>query len=476
MSKKNDGVILSFAAGTLVVEADEEIASILGRLLIFDERIGKYRAQAHDYAAIMRMLHACKIPLKDLARNYNELPELTLYTNKSPLMHQREAMSAWKEEKCRAVVVMPTGSGKTFFAFMAMAVLKRATLVIVPTIDLLQQWASQLEAHFKCKIGMLGGGSKEICDITVSTYDSAVLQMEFIGNRFGFVIFDECHHLPGAVNRMSASMCLAPYRLGLTATPERQDDGGEIMNQLIGKIAYYAHIDELEGSVLAPYLTKRIKVELSDSEMEEYKEARKKYTDFVRSNGIDFTQPEAWGKFIALCARKPGGREVMNAYLAQRRIARCGNAKLNTLWEIILNNPDARTIIFTADNDTAYRIGEQLCLPVLTHKTKAAERKEFLDSFRNGTYPVLVTSKVLNEGVDVPEASIGIVVSGSASTREHVQRLGRILRASDGKQAILYELVSEGTSEMSVSDRRRQSRPYQKKFSFTHRGGYHADS
>ena len=105
-------------------------------------------------------------------------------------------------------------------------------------------------------------------------------------------------------------------------------------------------------------------------------------------------------------------------------------------------------------------MGETFCLPVITHRTKAAERKEFLEKFRSGEYPVLLTSKVLNEGVDVPEASIGIVVSGSGSTREHVQRLGRILRAKEGKQAVLYELISDGTSEMSVSFRRRQHRAY----------------
>ena len=102
-------------------------------------------------------------------------------------------------------------------------------------------------------------------------------------------------------------------------------------------------------------------------------------------------------------------------------------------------------------------------MPVLTHKTKAAERRDFLEKFRNGEYRVLLTSKVLNEGVDVPEASVGIVVSGSGSTREHVQRLGRILRAKEGKQAVLYELVSMGTSEMRVSDRRRKNRAYEEK-------------
>jgi superfamily II DNA or RNA helicase len=103
-------------------------------------------------------------------------------------------------------------------------------------------------------------------------------------------------------------------------------------------------------------------------------------------------------------------------------------------------------------------------LPVLTHHTKSAERKEFLELFRQGKYLVLVTSQVLNEGVDVPEAAVGIILSGSGSVREHVQRLGRILRPAPGKQqAVLYELVSNATSEESVSMRRREHRAYRRR-------------
>ena len=288
--------------------------------------------------------------------------------------------------------------------------------------------------------------------------------MNEIGNRFGLVIFDECHHLPGEVNRSAATLCLAPYRLGLTATPERNDDGEEVLQRIVGNIVCRIHIDELEGTVLSPYVTKRIFVPLEPDELAEYQAARKKYVDFVRANNIDFQAPDGWQRFMLLCARMNGGRAVLQAWLRQREIARCGRAKLNVLWRIIRNHPTERCIIFTADNDTAYRIGEALCFPVLTHKTKAAERKEFLAKFRSGEYNVLVTSRVLNEGVDVPEASIGIVVSGSAGTREHVQRLGRILRRSkEGKLAQLFELVSEGTSEMSVSERRRANRAYNRR-------------
>jgi superfamily II DNA or RNA helicase len=169
-----------------------------------------------------------------------------------------------------------------------------------------------------------------------------------------------------------------------------------------------------------------------------------------------------------LCARAPGGREVFRSYLTQRRIARNARAKFRTIWELFRRHRGERALVFTADNDTAYEIGQRFLLPVITHHTKVNERKEFLDGFREGRYPVLVTSKVLNEGVDVPEASVGIVVSGSGSIREHVQRLGRILRPAKDKQAVLYELVSEGTSESNTSERRRQHRAYQRPRSMPH--------
>ncbi len=451
---------ISFDEGTLIVSGPDNALAPIRNELTADNRLHVYRASAYRYEAIMRTLYREGIEVQDLARDYPAV-SLQLHTEHSPMRHQAYALQCWLDAKKRGVAVMPTGSGKTFFAFLAMQQIQRATLIVVPTIDLMLQWANQLEKMFHIKAGLLGGGSKDIQPVTVTTYDSAVIRMNEIGNRFGFIIFDECHHLPGEVNRTAATMCLAPFRLGLTATPP---DDCEVLQRVVGDIVCRIHIDELEGSVLAPYITQRIFVPLDDDELAEYQAARQTYVNFIRAHGVDFSQPDGWQRFMILCARMRGGHDAMQAWLKQRKIARCGRSKLDALWQIIRKNPHSRIIVFTADNDTAYSIGEALCLPVLTHHTKAAERKDFLDKFRSGEYSILVTSKVLNEGVDVPEASIGIVVSGSAGTREHIQRLGRILRRTkDGKQAILFELVSEGTSEMSVSERRRANRAYMRK-------------
>ena len=452
---------LSFHSGTLIVNGAEEHAELLSGLIKFDSRVGQYRAQAYHYAMIMRRVHG-KIDYEDHSQAYAKLDELKWLTKFSPRIHQAEAFEAWKKVGKRGVAVLPTGSGKSFLAQMAINEVKRSTLVVVPTLDLVQQWATQLEEVFDQEIGILGGGSKEIRNITVSTYDSALLMMEFMGDKFGLLIFDECHHLPGERNRLSATMSIAPFRLGLTATPERNDDGENVLYQIVGPQCYRAHIDEMQGDVLSPYQTERIEVKMDEDEAIAYEQNRELYKQFLRDQNISFKNGNGWARFIIACAKIPGGREVFKAFREQKRIANSSRAKLRCVWDLLCQHRGERVIIFTNDNSTAYEIGKTFFFPVLTHHTKLAERKDFLQKFRDGTYPVLVTSKVLNEGVDVPEASVGIVVSGSGSTREHVQRLGRILRKSEGKQAILYELVSEGTAEYYVSERRREHRAYKK--------------
>jgi superfamily II DNA or RNA helicase len=132
--------------------------------------------------------------------------------------------------------------------------------------------------------------------------------------------------------------------------------------------------------------------------------------------------------------------------------------KLTVLAELLERHYPQQTLIFTNDNATVYRISQDFLIPAITHQTPVKERHMILQNFRDGHYKTLVASHVLNEGVDVPEASIAILLSGTGSTREYIQRLGRVLRkGSLGKRALLYEVVAEETSEEGVS-RRRQLR------------------
>ncbi len=121
------------------------------------------------------------------------------------------------------MVVLPTGAGKTQVAVMAIDDERRSTLVVAPTLDLVRQWYDLLRATFGLEVGVVGGGEHEVQPLTVTTYDSAYIHMEHLGARFGLLVFDECHHLPSPTYALAARHAIAPYRLGLSATPERTD-------------------------------------------------------------------------------------------------------------------------------------------------------------------------------------------------------------------------------------------------------------
>jgi superfamily II DNA or RNA helicase len=225
------------------------------------------------------------VPFTDEARGYREL-ELAMRTRREPYPHQAEAIEAWKAGKHRGVVALPTGAGKTWVAMMAIDAVRRSTLVVAPTLDLVRQWYDQLKVAFDAPVGVVGGGTYDVQPLTVITYDSAWSHMEHLGNRFGLVVFDECHHLPSDTYSLAASMCLAPFRLGLSATPERQDGRHVELDTLIGPLVYRRDVVELAGEYLADYETIQVTVPLTDAERAYYEEERGIYRDFVERQGI----------------------------------------------------------------------------------------------------------------------------------------------------------------------------------------------
>jgi superfamily II DNA or RNA helicase len=288
--------------------------------------------------------------------------------------------------------------------------------------------------------------------------------MEHLGDRFGLVVFDECHHLPGAAYALAARASVAPFRLGLTATPERADGRHEDLDELVGPVVYRKDIVDLSGAWLSDYETVRLTVELSPEDRAEHDAERGLYRGFVARSGIRMSSPSGWSDFVIRSSRSDEGRRAMQAYRRQREIAFAAPAKLDYVALLLDRHREDRVLLFTQDNATAYEVSRRFLVPVITHETKVRERSEILAGLARGSadggYGAVVTSKVLNEGVDIPAASVAVVISGSASVREHVQRLGRILRPQDGKHAVLYELVTARTAETSTSARRREHSAY----------------
>jgi superfamily II DNA or RNA helicase len=452
-------VCLAFDGGTLAVTgADPDRLAALPHCR-HDPRTDAYRAEARHYRALVEHLRRHRVPYRDDARQYAPTP-WRLRTSRDPFPHQTEALEAWWDAGGRGVVVLPTGTGKTFLAVLAIARAGRPALVVTPTIDLLNQWYGELRVAFDVPVGLIGGGEYDLQPLTVTTYDSSYIHLERWGAKFGLVVFDECHHLPGPTYMAAAVGSLAPYRLGLTATPERADGQEALLEGLIGPTVYRREIRELAGDFLAEYRVERLYVELSPEEAERYRAARDEYRRFLDDRGIVMSGPHGWHRFIQETCRSREGRAAFQAYREQKRLALAAPAKLQVLERLLDRHRRGRVLIFTYDNAAVYQIARRFLVPAITHQTKAKERRRILDRFQTGEYPVVVTSRVLNEGVDVPAADVGVVLSGTGTVREHVQRLGRLLRKHGDKQAVLYEVVTRGTGEEYTSDRRRQHHAY----------------
>jgi len=455
----NDHPTLRFHRGTLVWESPEGLAAPPPGF-VWDDRIRAHRTDAIRYRALVEELQSEGRVFHDEARAYFPLTALPHLAPRDARDYQTAALEAWRENGRQGVVCLPTGAGKSYLAEMCMVDAARPTLIVVPTIDLLTQWHRRLVTAFGEPVGMLGGGSHEICAITVSTYASAYLHADRLGDRFGLVVFDEVHHLPAESYRTIAECLIAPFRLGLSATPEREDEMHLILDELVGHEVYRKDISEMAGEWLASYEAIRLEVYLTAEEQEAYNECRAIYHSFLKQKRMGIRGPRGWTRFIQVASRSKAGRAAMKGWRDARKIAHGTERKLDLLETLLDEEAGRRTLIFTDDNATAYRISREFLVPCITHQTKAKEREEILDRFERGEYQVISTSRVLNEGVDLPGAEVAVVVSGSGSVREHVQRLGRILRPGHGKRAVLYEMVTMGTSEERTSSRRREHEAY----------------
>lgn len=452
---------LSFDQGTLLLNGDAQTPP---PGFVRDERVNGWRAEGFRYREAVLWLRQQKVPFIDRARQYD--PKTLSPGLGQPVAalrlfdYQQQAVQAWQRLDQRGIVVLPTGAGKTVVALEAMRVAARPTLIIVPTLDLLNQWYKRLTETFGVKIGLVGQGGYDLQEVTVITYASAYRRIAEIGARFGLLIFDEVHHLTSPGWTEIARLAIAPFRLGLTATYDPHQS--TVFDELVGPLAYWKSVRELSGTRLAPYEVIRLSVELSPEERFAY-EREEAICQAYWQGRAEQAQPKPESRLEILLreqAQDPAARRALQAWHQMRSIVAGADAKLDLLEELFRRHASDRAIVFTASNEMAYHISQLFLIPAITHQTNARERKAILQRFESGQYKAVVTSKVLNEGVDVPEAAVAIILGGSGSAREHTQRLGRILRQRADKLAVLYEITARGTMEAGISRRRRQTEAY----------------
>ncbi len=447
-------ITLSFDQGTLLLDQAGEQKP---PGFIWDERIGGWRVEASRYRDTVLWLRQRKIPFADRARQYDPsqlhlqpFKELKLFD------YQEQAVQAWQRFDQRGVVVLPTGAGKTVVALAAIRAAARPALIVVPTLNLLSQWYNRLTETFDIPIGIIGQGVCDLRDVTVITYHSAYRRIAEIGARFGLLVFDEVHHLPASGWTEIARLAIAPFRLGLTATYDPRE--ASVLDELVGPLAYWKPMRDLSGTRLAPYEVIRLSVALTPDERLAYESQEAVYQEYWQ--GQLQPAPDRLEILLREQARDVRARRALRAWYVMRAIVAGAEAKLDMLEELFRRHASDRAIVFTATNEMAYRISQLFLIPAITHQTNARERKTIFQRFEAGTYKAVVTSKVLNEGVDVPEAAVAVILGGSGSAREHTQRLGRILRQRANKLAVLYEITARGTMEAGTSWRRRQTEAY----------------
>ena len=443
---------LFFQGGTLVLRDIDAQEHMPAPFRLIKER---WRCEGYHYGSLRSYLREHAI--YDAVPRWQPL-NLTLREERVPHDYQNEALLAWDMAGCCGSIVLPTGAGKTFVALQAIYRVQRSTLVVAPTIDLLHQWYARLVNAFAIDIGVYYGGEKRVLPLTVTTYHSAGDLIADYGNSFKLLIFDEVHHLPAPSWGEAALMAPAPLRLGLTATyPEahEQTNGRWRVDELIGPIVYTKRLEELVGQQLAEYRTQRLRIDLSPQERTRYDTDYATYIEFVRSHQLQRRYGAGWVmELMRLSTTDPQARRAVLARQRLLRLLAHAEGKFATLDALLREHLNERVLVFTEHNSMAYEISCRHFVPIITCETRAAERKHILDGFQDGRYRVIVTSRVLNEGVDVPEAKVAIVLGGTSGVREYVQRLGRVLRKIENKQAVLYEVIARKTVEEGRAQRR----------------------
>jgi superfamily II DNA or RNA helicase len=453
--------MLSFAHGTLLLDGLERRTiehSFNGIPWIWDPRTGIWRADAMNYAAARRASSAGRLYLSDTVPRWRTVrwPKMDL----PPLRaDQRQAVAAWQAAE-RGVIVMPTGTGKTEIALEIMRRAFVSTLVVAPVRDLMYQWHRRIAASLGYDSGIIGDNLFCVRPVAVTTYSSASIHMERLGDRYGLIVFDECHHLPGPLWRDAARMSAAPLRLGLTATPVRADDRHVDLDKLIGPTVYEMPLAKARGDVLADYDVVRIAIQLSTAEQARYDRLGRTIRGYVmsqtrRGEALD------WQQVCAASSNDPAARRALAAYRAKKAIEDRAREKLRVLEDLFQLHQGSRTIVFAGSNAMARDVSRRFLIPCLLNHCRKHERQEILRGFEEGVYPAVVANRVLDEGVDLPEAKVAVVIGGLSSTRQAVQRLGRVLRRTGDARAVLYEVVCLDTNDERVSRRRRKNDAYQ---------------
>lgn len=373
---------------------------------------------------------------------------------------QTAALKAWNENKRNGLVEAVTGTGKTRLALAAIAeefALGGKVAVIVPSIELQRQWELEVRTHFPdAEVGFMGNGYHDQlteCDILIAIVHSASrYELGLKDKELGLLVADEVHRY-GAETFQLALEDSFRSRLGLTATRERPDGAHYELEQYFGKVVYtLGYREAIKMGYIADIKVALIPVNLSTDEREEFDELSEQIsaTQFALSKKFGL-KLDPFPKFMEEISRIAAEGELKDRIAAGgyiRAISRRKKmlAETSGKYAVMKYLADAvkkshGTLVFTQTIDGADTLAQALqkngvqARAIHSALDKADRRKVFVD-FEEGKIKALTAATVLDEGIDVPEADLAIIISTSKTRRQMIQRMGRVLRLkADGRKA-----------------------------------------
>ena len=361
------------------------------------------------------------------------MPKLT------PRGWQVEALVNWEQANHRGIVSVVTGGGKTVFALSCIERIRPvATLIVVPTAALLEQWWEEAASYFDLdldEVNIITGSLRfRLGAINIAVLNTAAKLPERLQEQHKcFLIVDECHKAASEQFR-SALQVPTVASLGLSATPERQYDDGlkEVLVPALGEIIYsYDYADALRDGVIVPFELKNIVFELEADRQAEYDKLSKAIARSINQHGTE-------------------AEETIALFLKRARVLNLSLNRIRLALKLVAANRDKRTLIFHEDIEACDLIHGVLAengvkSGVYHSKMPLRAKAAMLGKYRRGEIDVLVTCRALDEGFNVPETEVGIIAASTATRRQRIQRLGRVVRPAKGKNgATIYTLVATG--------------------------------
>jgi superfamily II DNA or RNA helicase len=386
---------------------------------------------------------------------------------------QEEALNAWRAKKRLGVIEAVTGTGKTMVGIAAAADELQSggkVLVLVPTIDLQTQWKEKFAEYLPNAVVRERGGGRRCeltdCDILISVVNSARVAKLKPPQGRGLLIADECHRYGSRINQKALSPYF-PRRLGLTATLAREDHG-----HIEWLKPYFWHdvfrVDYRRAKrdrIIAPFRIALIGVRFTPPEYSKYEQLSREASKYRNKLVCEYALPEKpFGEFMRQVNMlkkvhfgSPEGRvagQFLRAFVARQRLLAETKVKYDALGRLAsVVHAAARTIVFTQTKEgarSAARVlrAQGLRVGVVHAEVSRRDRYSILKAFEVGDHQVIVAPRVLDEGIDVPAADLGIIVTASGSKRQMIQRMGRVIRPKkNGGLARFAVLFVERTSE-----------------------------